>query len=471
MTEPVIIQGGMGIGVSGWQLAGAVARAGHWGTLSGTVLDVGCARRLQDGDEGGHLRRAAVQFPLPDIASRVIERYLIDGGKAADQPYKPVAQYAVEPRRELAELAMLANFCEVWLAKDGHGGSVGINYMEKLRVANLPAIYGAMLAGVDFVAIGAGIPREIPGILDGLAAGHAVTQRLDVEGAASGEKFSIKFDPADFFTDGAPQIGRPKFLAIIASTVLALTLAKKSTGRVDGFVIEEPIAGGHNAPPRGDLLLDEAGEPVYGSRDEIDFQKIKNLGVPFWLAGGYGHRERLKAACELGAEGVQLGTPFAVSQESNLRESLKVGVIEGLKSGEFRIFTSPTASPTGFPFKVAPLEGTLSEAEVYSGRPRICDMGYLRQAYRKDDGRVGWRCPAEPVDIFVGKGGSIDKTPGRICLCNGLISNIGYPQVRKGGYVEPPVVTLGDDIESIRPILGAGNPLFPAVAVIDYLLG
>ena len=32
---PVIIQGGMGVGVSGWRLARAVAERGHLGVVSG----------------------------------------------------------------------------------------------------------------------------------------------------------------------------------------------------------------------------------------------------------------------------------------------------------------------------------------------------------------------------------------------------------------------------------------------------
>jgi nitronate monooxygenase len=75
--------------------------------------------------------------------------------------------------------------------------------------------------------------------------------------------------------------------------VLALTLARKANGRVDGFVVEGPTAGGHNAPPRGKLQLNDLGEPVYGERDRVDLTKLRDLGLPFWLAGGYGSRERL----------------------------------------------------------------------------------------------------------------------------------------------------------------------------------
>ena len=72
-TVPVIIQGGMGVGVSNWRLANAVSSRGQLGVVSGTALDVVLARRLQDGDPGGHMRRAlavplAALFP-PDVPS------------------------------------------------------------------------------------------------------------------------------------------------------------------------------------------------------------------------------------------------------------------------------------------------------------------------------------------------------------------------------------------------------------------
>ena len=74
-----------------------------------------------------------------------------------------------------------------------------------------------------------------------------------------------------------PTLLRPRFLAIIASNALATTLTKKANGKVDGFVIEGPIAGGHNAPPRGKLQLDQTGEPVYGERDPWTSRKCASL--------------------------------------------------------------------------------------------------------------------------------------------------------------------------------------------------
>jgi nitronate monooxygenase len=108
-----------------------------------------------------------------------------------------------------------------------------------------------------------------------------------------GKKYHATFDPAAFCGGSAPLLKRPDFLAIVASATLAITLARKSNGQVNGFVVEGETAGGHNAPPRGALQLNVAGEPVYGPRDVADLEKIRELGLPFWLAGSYGHPGKL----------------------------------------------------------------------------------------------------------------------------------------------------------------------------------
>ena len=83
--EPIIIQGGMGVAVSGWQLARAVSLAGQLGVVSGTALDVVLARRLQMGDPGGHMRRALAEFPYSNLADRILDRYFIPAGKSPSE--------------------------------------------------------------------------------------------------------------------------------------------------------------------------------------------------------------------------------------------------------------------------------------------------------------------------------------------------------------------------------------------------
>jgi nitronate monooxygenase len=365
---------------------------------------------------------------------------------------------------------MLANFCEVWLAKEGHEGPVGINLLTKVQMPNLGSLYGAMLAGVDYVLMGAGIPKEIPGALDRLAAHQPASIKLDVDGLGRDEVEYVTFDPREHWVDGPPPpLKRPFFFPIIASNSLAVMLARKSTGRVDGFIIEGPTAGGHNAPPRGDLQIDESGQPVYGERDVVDLDKMRDLGLPFWLAGGAGSPERLKSAVDAGAAGIQVGTLFAYTRESGISKEYKEAVLRRSEDGPVRVYTDLRASPTGFPFKVVQLEDSVSSEPVYLARERVCDLGYLRTAYRMGDGRLGYRCPAEPIDTYVKKGGDLAETVGRKCLCNALMADVGHGQVRDGGEVERPLLTSGDDLEQISRF-AHGRIEYSAADVIDYLL-
>ncbi|MGC8484889.1 MAG: nitronate monooxygenase [Candidatus Baltobacteraceae bacterium] len=364
---------------------------------------------------------------------------------------------------------MLANFVEVFLAREGHDNPVGINYLEKIQFPHLSSIYGAMLAGVGYILMGAGIPLKIPDVIDRFINHESATYPLAVSGAGEADDTTLRFAPREFMERDLPPLKRPKFLAIIASNTLATTMVKKTGGRVDGFVIEGPTAGGHNAPPRGKLQLDESGEIIYGERDNVDLEKIRALGLPFWLAGGYSSPEKLRAALAAGAKGVQIGTAFAFCTESSLRDDYKRALVGDALARKVHVRTDPLASPTGFPFKVAQLEGTLSQEDVYEGRARICDLGYLREAYKTSSGRLAYRCPSEPANIYVAKGGDIEDTVGRKCICNALLAAVGLPQTREGGDIEPSIVTSGDELAEIERFLSPGRLSYTAADVISKM--
>lgn len=462
---PCIIQGGMGVGVSGWRLARAASVGGALGVVSGTCIDTVLVRRLQDGDEGGHLRRAMSHFPVPEVSERVLRRWFQPTGRAPGAPYRLLSM----PRHHMSlarqQVAVLAAFVEVWLAREGHDRPVGINLLTKVQAPNLATLFGAMLAGVHYVLMGAGIPREIPGVLDALAAGEPASMRFDVEGAGGEESTLLAFNPCDHLPGLSRRLHRPCFLAIVSAHSLAITLARKSTGRVDGFIVEAPTAGGHNAPPRGAPRLSERGEPIYGERDAVDLGKMRELGVPFWLAGSSGSPEGLRAALATGAAGIQVGTLFAYCEESGVRADLREAVRSGAQTGAVSIRTSPRASPTGYPFKVVEIEGVPFQDEH---RRRVCDLGYLRSAYRTAEGRLGYRCPAEPVEDYVAKGGDVADTAGRHCLCNALTANIGLAQQREGGIEEAPLLTSGDSLPALGGFF-AQHPGYTAADVIAYL--
>src|SRR5205814_1651495 len=138
--------------------------------------------------------------------------------------------------------------------------------------------------------------------------------------------------------------------------------------------------------------------------------------------------------------------------------------------GGARIFTDPLASPTGFPLKIAQLEGTLSQHCAFTDRARVCDLGYLRHLYRTAEGEVGYRCPAEAIDDYVAKGGLAAESDGRKCVCNGLLATVGIGQVRPGQTTELPLVTAGNEIEHIADFLAPGAESYSAARVIRALL-
>jgi NAD(P)H-dependent flavin oxidoreductase YrpB (nitropropane dioxygenase family) len=462
---PRIIQGGMGLAVSNWRLARAVASAGQLGVVSLTGIDSVLVRRLQDGDVCGSMRRAMARFPMPDVSEYVLRRFFRPEGRPDGEPYRllPMWRQSVSPLRQ--QIAMLAAFVEVSLAKEGHDGTIGMNLLTKVQMPTLPTLYGAMLAGVNVVLMGAGIPREIPGALDALARNEAASLKYDVEGAVPGTEL-LTFDPRVHFPAATEPLMRPLFFPIVSAASLAQTLVRKSNGRVDGFVVEGPTAGGHNAPPRGALRLTDEGEPIYGERDVVDMATMREIGLPFYLAGGTGSPEGLEYALAQGAAGIQVGTLFAYTNESGFTPEIKQRVLRAAANRRLRVWTDVRASPTGYPFKVVHIA---DEPTMDPARERICDLGYLRVAVNSSDGKRLYRCPSEPIDQYVSKGGSLVDTENRQCLCNALFACVGLAQPRENGRVEPPLVTSGDDALHLARFT-RGRSSYEARDVLSWLL-
>ncbi len=482
MTHPRIIQGGMGIGVSDWKLANAVASRGALGVVSGTALDSVLARRLEQGDQGGHMRRGLAAFPDRRIADRILARWFRADGTPETHDFSVLPMRAmgsadsmvsdpsaIAGNDELDALTVAANFVEVYLAMEGHSGFVGINFLEKVQLPNPAAIYGAMLAGVDYVLMGAGIPLEIPGLLDRYSRGECGEIRVQVSGAAKDEIHTVRFDPSRVMEAPPVALKRPYFLAIVSSYILAMTMVTRASGTVDGIVVENHTAGGHNAPPRGVLSLDVSGEPMYGPKDTVDYAKMVGLNVPFWLGGSYSREESLSSADGEGAAGIQVGTLFAFCSESGLLPELKRRFLEAVSAGKAFVRTHPHASPTGYPFKLALLGDTLSEKKDFIARKRVCNVGLLRELFRTSDGSIGYRCPAESEPAYAAKGGDGEKSGEARCLCNALLANIGLGMKYAGERLEQPLLTVGNQLESLRLVVAKFGMQYSARDVIAFL--
>lgn len=473
---PDIIQGGMGVGVSNWELAAAVSRTeGGLGVVSGTAINTVIARRLQDGDPSGVMREALSYFPDSVIADEIVDKYFIDGGRQPEEPYKSVPKFTDKSGLSIAEKLNIAGaFAEVWSAKKySDNKPVGMNLLTKVQPPTMSAIYGAEIAGVDYIIMGAGIPAHIPAMIGSLANNEVTYDKVNVHGTNTEHK--MIFDPNKYPWLIKSDKSCPKFFAIVSSHILAKWLAANNCPP-DGFVVEGPTAGGHNAPAR-DNRRDALGQPIYTDRDKADLDKLNEIGLPYWLAGGHASPEGLRFAKEQGAKGIQVGSIFALCKESGLAPDTKQDMIELIirKTG-VRVFTDLVASPTGYPFKVGQLRGTVAELDVYKDRNRVCDLGYLLESYEKSNGDLGWRCPAEPVDDYCRKGGDKEQTLGRKCVCNGLLAAVGMPQVRRREnelYVEPSIVTLGDDINKVvKSVIGATTNLeYTVTDAVRYLRG
>jgi nitronate monooxygenase len=316
-----------------------------------------------------------------------------------------------------------------------------------------------MLAGVDFITMGAGIPIQIPALINAFLEGRPATYRIPV---IDGDEHEMSFNPQSFFGQEIPVLKRPGFIPIIASNILATILVKKlPAGSIYGFVVEEPTAGGHNAPPRNKVS--------YGEKDVVDYFALAKLGLPFWIGGSCASPEKLKAAIAVGANGIQTGSIFALSNESGMDSEIRREILKAGFNGTLEVETSMEISPTGFPFKVAHLPGSISDPDVYEARRRVCDLCVLVSCYKKPDGSIGYRCPSEPTEHFVHKGGKIEDTKNRGCVCNGLITAAGLRFENENH--EPAIVTLGDDVSFLKHLMKNDDDSYSAVDAIRYLFG
>ena len=134
--------------------------------------------------------------------------------------------------------------------------------------------------------------------------------------------------------------------------------------------------------------------------------------------------------------------------------------------GELEIRTDERISPTGLRFKLAYIPGSLFEKELYENRRRKCNKGFLVTVYEDQNGQIGYRCPAEDIKSYLKKGGKIEDTIGRGCLCNGLLVT-GCA----GDEYELAYVTLGNDLSFLKKLMTFSCDKFFARDVIYYILG
>ena len=458
-----IVLGGMGYNVSTWMLAKIISMLGGLGTVSAVMAERWLIHTLQDGDPGGHIRRALSSFPFPEVGQKLLKEYFVEGGIPAGVRYRNIPFFTFENSDLLIDTEVCACFCLVYLAKEGHDGLISINFLEKIQGPIIYGAVGAVWAGVDYVTMGAGMPFQVPDILDAIALGKPVTYRVDVEGGKE-KTWPLTFDPEKHFGKKLKGLKKPGFIVIVSLDTTAVIYCGRVHGQVDAVCLENWRSGGHTALARGGNLLDSTGQPIHGPRDEPEYRRIFDLGKPVIIAGAMAYPEKLEWALSLGAVAVQIGTMFSWCDESGMLEIFKSQARLQAYLGILEVFISPRDSTSRYNFKHACLPGTLSEEAVRVGRTPACGPGCLMRAYWKSDGRIGFRCPALP-EAFLAQGGDPAEIEGRVCLGNGLLAVTG-----QGNPGEPAIMTAGTDTGFARRVMKHQVDSYSAYDAVRYML-
>ncbi len=270
---------------------------------------------------------------------------------------------------------------EIARARD-QGGVVGINIMVAIARDYEESVKAAIDAGADVIISGGGLPLSLPGI----------------------------------------KPPRTTALVPIVSSARALNLICKKWERhgyrPDAVVLEGPLAGGHLGFRFDEIALES-------NRLENLFPQVKEMAMrwgdfPVIVAGGiYSHADILHFL-RLGADGVQMGTRFLVTEESSASPSYKQAIVDA--GSDDIIVSQRPGSPCGMPFRIVRGAPMFVAAQAGQRRPR-CDKGYLLLKDREGNFAD---CPAAVDD-------------GRyFCICNGLLSSAGY-----NPHEEEPLYTVG----------------------------
>ena len=284
---------------------------------------------------------------------------------------------------------MVANFVEVRLAREGHDRPVGINYLEKIPIPHLPSLYGALLAGVHYVLMGAGIPFRVPGALDRLAGHEAATYPLSLAGHATTPCGVVR--SARSSSASLPLSSVPPFLPSSRQRSPRRSCAPTASSTASSSKARPPAA--QRAAAWQDAAERDRRTRLRRAR-RARSAKFRGLGLPFWLAGGYAQPRSPRGGPRRGRSGHPVGTAFAFCDDSGLRPDYNAALLAEIRDGTPRADRSARVAHR-LPVQGRAVAGTMSEAAVYETRPRL-RPGYLREAYRPETDRR-LRCPAEPV--------------------------------------------------------------------------
>ena len=256
-----LIQGGMGVGVSLSSLAGAVAKEGGIGIIS----------------------TAQIGFKEPDYEKNPLEANL-----------RAIAS-EIKKAKEIAQ-----------------GGIIGVNIMYATRFYE-KYVEAACKAGVDLIITGAGLPAELPKLV---------------------ENYKVKI---------APIVSSVK-----SANVILKMWERKFNRTADMVVIEGPKAGGHLGfkPEEVEAITDEDyKKEITDIMEVVDSYGEKfNQLIPVVVAGGISDAKKVKEMMNLGADGVQVASRFVTTYECDASQEFKDAYLNA-KEEDIVIVKSPVGMP------------------------------------------------------------------------------------------------------------------------------
>jgi len=193
-------------------------------------------------------------------------------------------------------------------------GGAGLLAVNVMRAVSEYAAYvrQAAASGIDAIVVGAGLPLDLPE----LAADH-------------------------------PKVGLVPILSDARGIALILKKWERKGRLPDAIVIEHPKhAGGHLGAAR----IEDLDDPRFEFEQVIPETRalLRSMGaeenVPLIPAGGINTPQRVRELFSLGASAVQVGTAFAVTEESDAHPEFK-RVLAGAKPEDIVEFISVAGLP------------------------------------------------------------------------------------------------------------------------------
>ncbi|WP_061996074.1 nitronate monooxygenase family protein [Clostridium sp. ATCC 25772] len=256
-----IIQGGMGVGISSSSLAAAVAKCGGVGIIS----------------------TAQIGYDEDDFEKKPIEANL-----------RALKKHILKAKEE----------CK--------NGIIGINIMVATRYYE-EHVKVALEAGVDLIISGAGIPRNLPKLVEG---------------------YNVKIAP---------------IVSSVKAAELILRVWDKKYNRIpDIIVVEGPRAGGHLGFNNEELENIESLDFNKTVKDILELKRTyeekykKHISIV--PAGGIYSGEDIANYLKLGADGVQMATRFVATKECDAHINFKMAYVNARKE-DIGIVKSPVGMP------------------------------------------------------------------------------------------------------------------------------